>query len=134
MAGLFLTGWQWVASGFRPRLVSRIDANREAIEIKIRNRGRASGIVERVAVVAPLGDDLEVQEATFNGFPVGRFAPFIVPGAAAVRLIIEAPDSGSFRPNISLIIDVGEAQARHVVPRHDSRVSLFGLRSVMPPR
>jgi hypothetical protein len=48
-AGLFLTGWQWVASGFRPRLVSRIDANRHAIEITIRNRGRASGIVGRVA-------------------------------------------------------------------------------------
>jgi hypothetical protein len=31
------------------------------------------------------------------------------------------------------MIDDGEARDRHVVPRHDSQVTLFGLSSVMPP-
>ena len=133
-AGLFITGWQWIASGFRPGLMSRVDAKREAIEIVIRNRGRASGILGRVAVVAPEGNDLVVQDATFDGFRGGRFTPLVVPSNAVVRLIIEAPGSSPFPQGVSLMVDVGEARDRHVVPRHDQQVSLFGLSSVLPPQ
>lgn len=132
-AGLFLTGWQWLASGFRPRIVSRIDANREAIEVMISNRGRASGILGRVAVVANRGSDLVVCDAVYNGFSNGQFSAMVVPGIATVRLVIEAPDSSPFPADAGLMIDIGEGRDRHIVPRHDQEIGLFGLRSILPP-
>jgi len=132
LVGLFLTGWQWRASGFRPRIVSRVDANREAIELKIQNRGRASGVVGRVAVVSARGKDLVVRSTKFEGFPNGQFSPVILPGLASIRLIIEAVDRENFPENASVRVDVGDAIDKSITPIHDQSVSLFGLKSVLP--
>jgi hypothetical protein len=134
LVGLFLTGWQWRASGFRPRFGSRIDANREAIELHVQNRGRASGVVGRVAVVSPRGQDLAVHNAKFDGFPDGKFTPLILPGLTSMRLIIEARDQEVFPQSATLRVDVGEVADRRVDPVYDDSVSLFGLKSALPPR
>lgn len=133
LVGLFLTGWQWRASGFRPRITSRVDANREAIELKVQNRGRASGIVGRVAVVAPRGRDWVVHRTSFEGFPNGQFRPVTLPGLASMRLLIEAVGQENFPVNASVTVDVGEAVDRRITPVLDERVSLFGLKSALPP-
>jgi hypothetical protein len=134
LVGLFLTGWQYRASGFRPRFGSRVDANREAIELYVQNRGRAAGIVGRVAVISPRGSDLVVHNVKFEGFPDGQFSPLILPGLMSMRLIIETKDQETFPKSATLSVDVGEAGDRRVDLVHDESVSLFGLKSALPPR
>src|SRR5580704_9714542 len=65
--GAIITIWQWTMTRFRPKLSSRIDAQREAIELWIINKGRASGIIDRVQIMRP--DKRIERRAQFESFP-----------------------------------------------------------------
>jgi hypothetical protein len=74
-----------------------------------------------------------VQKAKFEGFPGEKFSPVILPGLASMRLIIQAVDEKNFPANASVRVDVGRRGDKRVNPIHDSSVSLFGLKSALPP-
>ena len=75
LLGLIFTSWQWRANGFRPQMSARIDATREAIELKIVNKGRAGGVVEEVVVLRPMGEYLVIdKKARFEGFTGDEFS------------------------------------------------------------
>ena len=92
VAGLFVTLWQWHASGFRPRFTVLIDQRREAVQVQIANRGRAPGVIKTVALVQ--GDDPTKAEidAEVRGFD-DRFSPIMLPGLSPMTIVLRVPES-----------------------------------------
>ena len=108
--GFMITWWQWRKSGFSPQLTSRIDANREAIELLIINKGRASGIIDQVSVLLPSPAtkaegkfDVFDEGAEFEGFTDNAFRPFALPAMASARIIIQAPENHAFDAGITVL-------------------------------
>jgi hypothetical protein len=134
LLGLTFTIWQWKANGFRPRLSARIDAAREAIELKIVNKGRAGGVVEEVLVVHPVGELLAIdREVRFEGFEGGEFRSIALPGFAQMRLIIQAPEDHNFAEHTKLQVGIGRAKDKDVPLTVEPELRLYGLKSVLPP-
>src|SRR3954447_17931580 len=80
LLGVVVAAWQWRGTGFRPRLTARIDERREAIELRILNKGRGSGAVERILLLRPtVGRELVVEDVCFEGFDGGEFKPLSLP-------------------------------------------------------
>lgn len=130
--GAVFTYWQWRMSRFRPKLSSRIDAQREAIELLIVNKGRASGIIDRVQIVRP--DDRIEDQAQFEGFPDDAYRSLALPAMSSMRIIIQAPPDGTFDGGIRVIVGVGRAEPEIITPKGiTSGIGLYGVRSVLPP-
>jgi hypothetical protein len=129
--GVFITFWQWTASGSRPKLSARVEA---AMELKIINKGRATGIIDRIVVVKPgrMREKLRVN-ARFESFPDGEFRALALPGLTQIKIIIEAEQSQPFPQNVELKIELGRGKDQYLSPVVDNEVSLFGLKSVLPP-
>jgi hypothetical protein len=51
----------------RPKLSARIDASKDAVELVIVNKGRASGIISKVDIQRP--DGSLVDDVDFEGLP-----------------------------------------------------------------
>jgi hypothetical protein len=133
LLGFFITIWQWTATGFRPKPSARIEANRDAIELKVVNNGRATGIVDQLAVLTHLNGALVQVEAHFNGFPNQEFHPLIFPGLASMRIIIESPPGSHFPADAQLKIGLGRRKDQYVIPIVEPAVGIFGLKTVLPP-
>jgi hypothetical protein len=132
--GFIFTMWQWKASGFKPTISARIEQQRYAVELKIVNTGRAAGYVDSVLVShRHKGRMIEV-DAHFEGFPKKEFVPIALPGLASMRLIIEAVDAKHpFPQDTTLYVGLGSDDKRAVEPVVATGVSLYGLRTVLPP-
>ena len=128
--GVFITIWQWTMTRFRPRLSSRIDVQREAIELLVVNKGRASGIIDRVQILRP--DNRIENRAEFEGFPGDAYRPLSLPAMSSMRIIIQAPPSETFDIGVRVIIGVGYAQPKIITPT-EIKLGLYGLKSVLPP-
>jgi hypothetical protein len=139
--GFVITWWQWRKSGFSPQLTSRIDASREAIELLLVNKGRASGIIDQVSVLRPISAakadgkfDVFDEDAKFEGFTDGVFRPFALPAMASARIVIQAPEKQAFDADITVLVGVGRPKPREIVPaKIPAGLGIFGLRSVLPP-
>jgi hypothetical protein len=130
--GTFITVWQWRLTKFRPKLSSRIDAKCEAVELVIVNKGRAAGIIDQVDILAPGG--LIDTDARYEGFSDGSFRPVPLPALSSMRIVIQAPADHVFGSGVQLLVGIGKARPRVIVPvRAPAGVGLFGLRSVLPP-
>jgi hypothetical protein len=130
--GFFITIWQWRRTGFSPRLRSRIDARREAIELLIVNTGRAAGIIDQVDVLTP--DNYIVDDAEYEGFADHAFKPLALPAMASMRIIIQAPDKQPFALGARLLVGIGAAKPKLVTPAPTAAgLGIFGLTSVLPP-
>jgi hypothetical protein len=130
--GVFFTGWQWLMSKFRPKLSSRIDAQREAIELWIVNKGRASGIIDRVQILRP--DKTIENRAQFESFPGNAYRPLALPAMASMRIIIQAPPDAIFDAGVKVLVGKGQAKPKEITPtKITSGVGLYGLKSVLPP-
>lgn len=131
--GLGVTLWQVWASGFRIKPSCRIDRRHEAIELRVINRGRGSGIVERVVVETLRNSGAWASvPSEIDGFPAGQFLPVALPGSSAMNLIIKAKDSIPFDSQIRVWAFWGNDKSTHVSPQ-DTSVSLFPLSSTLPP-
>jgi hypothetical protein len=132
LLGAVFTFWQWRMTRFRPRLSSRIDAQREAIELLIVNKGRASGIIDQVQILRP--DNRIEKQAQFEGFPDDVFRPLSLPAMASMRIIIQAPANATFDTGVRIIAGVGYAEPKVITPTEiTSGLGLYGVRSVLPP-
>jgi hypothetical protein len=136
--GILITVWQMHLTKFNPQLTSRIDKQREAIELLVVNKGRASGIIDRVSVARPAPDNKSTlivdTEAKFEGFTENAFRPLVLPAMASIRIMIQAPAERPFAAGVKLLVGVGKAQPELVTPTEPaSELSLFGIRSVLPP-
>jgi hypothetical protein len=130
--GIFITIWQWTMTRFRPRLSSRIDAQREAIELWIVNKGRASGIVDRVQILRP--DNTIERLAQFESFPGSEYRSLSLPAMASIRIIIQAPPNATFDDGIQILVGTGSAEPKIIIPVEiTSGLGLYGLKSVLPP-
>lgn len=127
LLGLAFTGWQWHASGFRPKVSALVDARHQAIALRIVNRGRGSGIVHHVAVIhAQIAVDVIVE-----GFESGTFVPTALPGFATIELILMAPNGTTLLGGHQVKVSWGKKTK--VVKPLPVDVGLFGMRSVLPP-
>jgi hypothetical protein len=130
--GAVITIWQWSMTRFRPKLSSRIDAQREAIELWIVNKGRASGIIDRIQVLR--SDDRIESQAQFEGFPGNTYRPLSLPAMASMRIIIQAPPDANFDAGVQVLVGVGQAAAKPITPDEvTSGAAIYGLKSVLPP-
>jgi hypothetical protein len=130
--GAVITMWQWTMTRFRPKISSRIDAQREAIELWIINKGRASGIIDRVQVLRP---DKRIEgRAQFESFPGNEYRPLSLPAMSSMRIIIQAPPGATFDAGIQLLVGVGRAEPKIITPTEiTTELGLYGLKSVLPP-
>ncbi len=130
--GFFITVWQWQLTKFRPRLASRIDGGREAIELTIVNKGRASGTVDQVDVLLP--DGRIDSGLIFEGFADGAFTPLQLSALSSMRIIIQVPPGRVFDSGVQLLVISGRSRPKVLTPVSVAQgVGLFGLRSVLPP-
>jgi hypothetical protein len=130
--GAIITLWQWMMTRFRPKFSSRIDTQREAIELWIVNKGRASGIIDRVQILRP---DKKIEGgAQFESFPGNAYRPLSLPAMASMRIIIQAPPAATFDPGVQVLVGVGQAEPELITPTEmTSELGLYGLKSVLPP-
>ena len=133
LLGFIFAIWQWRASGFRPHLTARIDEQREAIELRILNKGRGPGAVERILVLRPTGvGDPEVENVDFEGFDEGEFKPLSLPGLASARIIIRAKQDQYLPKNVKLKVFLWRDRGEEVALDIARDVSLYGLKSFLP--
>jgi hypothetical protein len=127
--GFTFTAWQWWASRFRPKPTARVDARREAIELRVANRGRGAGVIHHVAVVdrKQLAVPISVE-----GFSNGVFTPVGLPSFSAMRLIIMAPKGATFTDENRVKVEWWDG-SKIIEPLHVD-VGLYGLKSVLPPK
>ncbi len=128
--GACFTVWQFRAQGFRPKCLVKIDEAREALLVHIENRGRAEGVIARVAVVD--GDGLAIHPPpSVEGFPSG-YRPTTLPGLASMRLIVLRSDGmAAFPPDITVKVDWGTGEL--VATPTSVDVGYMGMPSVLPP-
>lgn len=130
--GAVITIWQWSMTRFRPKLSSRIDAQREAMELLIVNKGRASGIIDRVQILRP--NKTVDDRARFESFPGNAYRPLSLPAMASMRIIIQAPPDATFDAGVQVMVGVGYAEPKIITPTEiTSGLALYGLKSVLPP-
>src|SRR5579859_243871 len=132
LVGAVFTFWQWRMTRFRPKLSSQIDAPREAIQLWIVNKGRASGIIDRVQILQ--ANRTIERRAEFEGFPGNVYRPLSLPAMASMRIIIQAPPDRTFDAGVKVLVGVGRAEPQEITPTEiTSGIGLYGLRSVLPP-
>jgi hypothetical protein len=130
--GAIITIWQWTMTRFRPKLSSRIDSQREAIELWIVNKGRASGIIDRVQILQ--SDKRIERRARFESFPGNEYRSLSLPAMASIRIVIQAPPGATFDAGIQVLVGVGRTEPKIITPAEvTSGLGLYGLKSVLPP-
>lgn len=108
---------------FRPTFEVAVDERRQAIRLDVVNKGRASGSINSVAVIAPGGMELP---AEFPDFRDGKFTSYQLTNDKAVQWTIKAvKDSGSFPADARVLIGWGKGKQRTVTPKHKSDVSYY---------
>lgn len=113
---------------FRPHAKARIDERRQGIRLDLRNKGRASGRINQVAVVG--NGDVELPEARFAGLPGDRFKPAELPARAKRYLIITAtPATGAFPPSTRVRVEWGTGKNRTLEPKESKDVAYYGMES-----
>jgi len=130
--GAFITVWQWTMTRFRPKLSPQIDVQREAIALWIVNKGRASGVIDRVQILRP---DRKVESrAQFESFPGNEYRPLSLPAMSSMRIIIQAPPGSTFVEGVQVLVGVGLDEPKIITPVEvTSELGLYGLKSVLPP-
>jgi hypothetical protein len=126
ITGLAFTWWQWWANGFRPQLTAEIDARREAIRVRITNKGRAAGVIGRLAVTDDEG--VEVEQVTANGYAEGCFRPTRLSGLDYMEVVFEC--AGNFCASNRVSVDAGKVSEIRLSPVD---VGLAGTDSLLPP-
>jgi len=140
LLGFGFTVWQWRGSGFRPRMSATVDHYRRAVQVSIDNRGRASGVIRRVAVVGQQkGSNFDVP-CVIDGFADG-YKPTELPGFATMRLVVkvEIPAGAdrtqySFDETAEVLVRWGSGKDTYLDPEHVEDASFWTLPSELPPK
>lgn len=115
---------------FRPDFAAQIDAERQAIRLDVKNKGRASGQVRLVAVVDVDGTE---HSAQFAGLPEGKFHSAWLGGRETRHLIIAADKgSGAFPSGVGVRVEWGK-DGEEVLPLVPVAHLMHGLESNWPP-
>lgn len=124
--------WQWVMAKFRPKPSARIDARREAIELWIINKGRATGVIDQIEILLP-GEIIE-DGARFESFPDNIYRPLSLPAMSSMRIIIQASPGTTFGAGTQVLVSMGRAKPKTITPTEiTSGLAIYGLKSVLPP-
>jgi hypothetical protein len=124
--GLVFAGWQWWASGFHPKCEAEAEwPSAAAIRLRIRNTGRAPGVISHIAVI-----DSRALAVDWAQGPRFALPPTRLPGLDRMELIIQAPADKQFSLDHRIRVEWGEAKTIKLKP---VSVGLFGLESVLPP-
>lgn len=125
--GLFLTGWQFWASGFRPREHVLLGLNGDSLRVQITNRGRGSGLIHHVAVT---NKAKHAVAGTFRSLPSGRYSPQTMQAYARMELTIEPPEGTNYSTENRIIIAWGKHTSTLTPTQAD--VSFYGLEPFLP--
>jgi hypothetical protein len=120
-----LVGFPW----FRPKFKPRIDGRRQAIDLRIQNKGRKDGLINDVAVVDGQTHDVA---ASFTGFPGGNYKPTGLAGRSQMRLIIQAAGDDSFPEESRVRVTYGVDHTKMKTPKYVADVSFWGVKSELP--
>ena len=124
--------WQWNMAKFRPKPSVQIDAQGEAIALQIVNKGRATGVIERVQILLP--DGRIEKRACFESFPGNNYRPLELAAMSSMLIIIEAPPGTTFAAGTRVLIDMGRTKPKTITPTEiTSGLAIYGLKSVLPP-
>lgn len=124
--------WQWIMARFRPKPSARIDAQREAIELWVINKGRATGVIDRIDIL--LSNGIIEEMARFESFPGNIYRPLSLPAMSSMRIIIQAPPGTTFEIGTQVLIGMGRTKPRIITPTEiTSGLGIYGLKSVLPP-
>jgi hypothetical protein len=124
---LCITCFQFWANGFRVKARAEVEPAREALRVRLANRGRASGVITRVVVTDQRG--VEHPGYEFRGFEGGRFVPRELPGRSGMELVIHT-GARKFTNKDQARVDWGTTTKIVAVTPVD--VGLWGLDSVLP--
>jgi len=125
--GAVFTAAHWWGNGFQPTCSAEVEANGDAIRVRIKNRGRGAGVISRVVIVHE--NLVEVDWAKGKEF---RPAPTRLPGLDQIELIINAPHGSKFLGSHRVLIEW--AKKREVKELQPVGVGLYGLESLIPPQ
>jgi hypothetical protein len=124
--------WQWIMAKFRPKPSARIDARREAIELWIINKGRATGVIDQIEILLP--NEIVEDRARFESFPGNNYRPLSLPAMSSMRIIIQAPPGTTFDAGTQVSIGMGRTKPKAITPTEiTSGLAIYGLKSVLPP-
>jgi hypothetical protein len=130
VVGFLFGAWQWSQSRFRPTFEAYIDSPREAIEVRVRNRGRGAGEIARVAVVQLAGELFGI-ESRFRVLAYDH-GPFRLPALSFMRLILNAPTTRDpFPDDVMVKLEWGHAKSTLLEPVEITG-GLWGLPSSIP--
>jgi hypothetical protein len=132
--GLVVTVWQWRQTGFRPGFTCRIDEKRQAIELRVANRGRAAGKIQRVLVVRPAANETELHAVRVDheGKSARNFGPWDLPPFASMRLILRAVKPAPFQEEDLVKVEWGADDELVMRPETALGVSLYTKSSALP--
>ena len=125
--GVVITCFQFWANGFRIKGLAEIEISKDALRLRLTNRGRGSGIITRAAVTSPRG--IEHPGYRVVGFENG-FTPVLLPGKSSMALIFEVLDGHTFDDNNRIMVEWGTT-TRTFSPQPVD-VGLYGLHSILP--
>ena len=119
-----------IATLFRPRrglrLSPRLAADGATIEVEIKNRGRTGKTIDSLKVVS--ADAKEIPGVRYEGFPDGKFRAIELPRISSTRIVITAPEGGTFDDAIYLVASF-DGQRKVIIPRPPTAGSVSGTAS-----
>jgi hypothetical protein len=118
---------------FRPKFEARIDGNRQAILLNVRNKGRLDGRVNAVSVLASDGR-LAIPNIVFPGLSDGKFHSGQISHKQSRSLVINAEKENPFPDSIKVFVKWGSGRSRLITPKLMPEISYYGTESNWPAK
>lgn len=115
---------------FRPRFDAAIDGRRQAIRLKVSNKGRLEGRINGVSVLD--SEDHEVP-SEFASLPNGRFRSGRVAHGETRSLVIKAKKPTLFAEGVRVFVQWGHRGKKEIVPEQKRDISYYLEESDWPP-
>ena len=125
--GVVITCFQFWANGFRVKALAEIEPSKDALRLRLTNRGRGTGAIARVAVTSSRG--IEHPGYCIVGFKPG-FTPVPLPAKSSMALIFQALDDHKFNDDNRIVVEWGTTTK--MLEPQPVDVGLYGLDSVLP--
>lgn len=116
---------------FRPRFDVTIDTRREAIRVKVSNKGRLKGRINGVSVIDADGSEVSSE---FASLPDEKFHSGEVAHKQARSLVIKAKNREPFAKDVRVFVQWGRRSKKTISPEQVKKeVSYFTEDSDWPP-
>ena len=137
--------YQWWMAGFRPKVAAYLETGRERVVVTVENRGRGSGVVYAVDVVAGPSPDQPIVPSSIVADPeMSVFPQTVLNPGGAIQVVRKAElaagqqksaDGGlKFPAGVQVLVRMSvKAGCKIVAPAESSNLSLAGTFTQLPP-